>query len=87
MVRRAELLGDPLIESNFPPIADGDHFPHQRGFVVSIYLPIWHLALHGTLSSPTSLTLELLCYEHVRQEHAIDAGQPTNRLSYYYSRH
>lgn len=44
-VRKAELPGDPSVESNFPPIAAGDHFSCQRGFVVSIHLPTWHPAL------------------------------------------
>lgn len=86
-VRRAELPGDPSVESNFPPAADGDHFPCQRGFVVSVHLPAWHPAHDGTFGSSTHLTSELLCCERVRWEHAINAGQPTNRPSYYYIRH
>lgn len=47
-----------------------------------------HLAprSRGAFDSSTRLTLELLCCERVRREHAINTGQPTNRLSYYYSR-
>lgn len=37
--------GGPFGRTNFPPIAHGDHFPHQRGFVVSVRLPTWHPTL------------------------------------------
>lgn len=85
-VRRAELPGDPSAESNLPPVVDGDH-SSSKGLCCLCSSP--HLApcSHGTFGSSTRLTSELPCCEHVRWEHAINAGQPTNRLSYYYSRH
>lgn len=45
-VRTAELPGDPSAESKLPPVVDdGDHFPHQRGSVVSVPLLTWHPTL------------------------------------------
>lgn len=86
--RQTSLLGDPLVESSFPPIADGNHIPF-KGALLSPFTSLLGSQLPGPFQflHSSNLRATLLSADRCQIEHAICSGQPTNRPSCYYSRH